>query len=217
MEYLIELLKDYKDEIEDILVADKQLAAEIQYDIKQFQQQQKQQQVQAEQTSPQFLSPQKRKILFSPKTTSPRAEMKNFSVPKVRTGLTPSRLSLSASTTPGQGLLSSPLQTSSSGPKLSPPFEGTLKSPVSNKENISPNSRRVSILPKPNIILFSPDKESTKPPKWHVELNPREVPLFNEEENEENNNLKRKQTEAELESPPKKKKVSSLQSRKKKK
>eukprot|EP01119_Soliformovum_irregulare_P025524 TRINITY_DN9493_c0_g1_i1.p1 TRINITY_DN9493_c0_g1~~TRINITY_DN9493_c0_g1_i1.p1 ORF type:complete len:1075 (-),score=286.46 TRINITY_DN9493_c0_g1_i1:69-3293(-) len=82
MEYLIDMMKDYKDEIEDILVADKQLATELQYDLKQWALKKKQQ----------LMSPMKnakRNPLLSPVSASPRPEIANFSVPKIRTGLTP--------------------------------------------------------------------------------------------------------------------------------
>ena len=43
MHFLCQLMKDYKDEIEDVLAADRQLMAEIEFDIKRFEQQQRQQ------------------------------------------------------------------------------------------------------------------------------------------------------------------------------
>jgi len=84
MEYLKELLKDFKDEVEDILVADRQLAKEIQYDIRQFTLQQKRIQ------SPSLKSPTRvpPNRVFSPRTSSPRPELANFSVPKLRSALT---------------------------------------------------------------------------------------------------------------------------------
>ena len=41
MSYLRELMKDYKNEVKDMLAADKQLAAEIEFDLKKWEEEQK--------------------------------------------------------------------------------------------------------------------------------------------------------------------------------
>ena len=41
MNYLRELMKDYKNEVKDMLAADKQLAAEIEFDLKRWEEEQK--------------------------------------------------------------------------------------------------------------------------------------------------------------------------------
>lgn len=88
MEYLKELLKDFKDEVNDILVADKQLAKEIQYDLRQLAAQTKTNAPGATTANTAVMSPQKKQQLMSPRTSSPRPELANFSVPRVRTSAT---------------------------------------------------------------------------------------------------------------------------------
>src|SRR5690554_4258927 len=101
--------------------------------------------------------------MFSPASSSPRAELANFSVPRIRTGTTPMK-----SVTPGRRL-SVISEQSKENASPGTPFKAPL--------NLSPTE-----LKKVDIVLPSPNVTRT-PTKWQVELRP--APLTFDEESDE--------------------------------
>ena len=79
MLYLCDVMKNYKNEVKDFLAADQQMATEIQYDLKRFEEQQQQQQQLPLATPPtqQPASPRRPPLTpraGSPKVTTPAAK-----------------------------------------------------------------------------------------------------------------------------------------------
>ena len=101
--------------------------------------------------------------MFSPTSSSPRAELANFSVPRIRTGTTPMK-----SVTPGRRLSVSE-QSKENSPAT--PFKAPL-----NRSSPTEIKKADIILPSPNI--------TRTPTKWKVELQP--TPLTFDDEIEEN-------------------------------
>ena len=58
MSCLKEVMKDYRSEVKDVLCADRQLANEIEFDLKRFEEQQKELDEQLKRPSPPHSSPQ---------------------------------------------------------------------------------------------------------------------------------------------------------------
>ncbi|XP_067654633.1 condensin-2 complex subunit D3-L-like isoform X2 [Haliotis asinina] len=72
MLYLRELMKDYKNEVKDILSADKQLATEIEYDLRIFEEQQAAAEKQRHENTPIQRIPIQGRLSMSPASVSPR-------------------------------------------------------------------------------------------------------------------------------------------------
>ncbi len=153
MEYLKELLKDFKDEVSDILVADNQLAKEIQYDMRRFNAPKQGPSPPSSSSSSSMMSPRK---MFSPKTASPRQEVANFSVPRLRPS-TP-RLSIAE--------ISRPLQEVANLPALGKTTDIVhLQSPEVQSKHTprkwQVDLERTSTVPSP--LSFEDDENETRP------------------------------------------------------
>lgn len=115
MAYLREVMRDFKEEVNDIMSADKQLANEIMFDLRKFEDEgrNRRESVMSLAGNPNFLSPQLR--VATPMSGSPLLPVNllltpgtpAFSPPRLRTGVTPaksaakpSRLSISTTVAP---------------------------------------------------------------------------------------------------------------------
>ncbi|XP_046375579.2 condensin-2 complex subunit D3-like isoform X1 [Haliotis rufescens] len=74
MLYLRELMKDYKNEVKDILSADKQLATEIEYDLRMFEEQQAAAEKRRHENTPVQRAPIQGRLSMSPASGSPRPD-----------------------------------------------------------------------------------------------------------------------------------------------
>jgi hypothetical protein len=149
----------------DILVADKQLANELEYDLRQYNAQQKKNAT-TTQAAPEASSPARRQSVAPQISASPRPELANFSVPRLRPttparatpAKTPMRAREGESETVG-----SPTQAVPQGSQAN---VGTRKYLFVNR--ISPGviaSRRADItLPSPGKELRTPQRQ------WRVDL-----------------------------------------------
>ena len=169
--FLRELLKDHKQHLQDIFARDRQLAAEIEYDLRQLQAQQTPRALQP-------LSPEARSTTpggaaapgsAAPGSGTPRRapsskaaasitsrvptpdRLKSFSVPKLRSER---RASIEGFGSRGSGQKALPPV-----PKLAPP------PPSETSENSAPD-----------VVMASPLKEAPPPRQWNVAPSPEKVP-----------------------------------------
>eukprot|EP00026_Physarum_polycephalum_P000676 Phypoly_transcript_00677.p1 GENE.Phypoly_transcript_00677~~Phypoly_transcript_00677.p1 ORF type:complete len:1381 (+),score=215.83 Phypoly_transcript_00677:207-4145(+) len=158
MMYLKELLKDFKSELQDIVVGDKQLAKELEYDLRMWEKKASTPTSMLSPTQTLFKArntprPDLSKTMFSPKArNTPRPDLAKFSVPKLRptpsASKTPLKIITSSSKTPMKG--DSPASTDS-------PY----KTPHKSNKSASPSNDK-------KLIAFTPDPSCQR--RWSIEL-----------------------------------------------
>mmetsp|Transcript_31409 Transcript_31409/g.61213 ORF Transcript_31409/g.61213 Transcript_31409/m.61213 type:complete len:1474 (+) Transcript_31409:38-4459(+) len=180
---LKELLSDYKTELEDVLAADRQLAAELQYDLRQFAQQQKARQKRDElrrlSITPQTgglaaFTPNKRSVAqrtpgrsafrggATPGAHTPAAP--NFGTPRLRSS---KKLSMAMSISPTPGSSNKPAMLISKTPAKTTSSSRKSKHAAADSEN-NMNSQNKGA----DVFLFSPEKPMPSPRSWKVNAGP---------------------------------------------
>jgi len=173
MQYLTDLMKDYKSEISEIMIADKQLAKELDYDLRQFNIEKSRKKrmslvglspAVARQGTPSVarlpMAASPSSAPFSPSTaqfTTPNG--KALPVPKLRSSIS------ATATTPNRSILSPVPSSSTTTPRrismipVPSPLPIRLLAPASS-----------STAPATDILLPSPFKEAPTPRVWGVKL-----------------------------------------------
>jgi len=161
MLYLKELLKDFKSELQDIVVGDKQLAKELEYDLRMWEK---------KGTTVTVVSPPPHQGMFSPKPrNTPRPDLAKFSVPKLRPSPSFNVMPKTPrSTTSSSSGSKTPFAKTPSGNVATPSFsrpspqnaESPYKTPIKKEKDHDDDGS--------NHIAFTP--ETNKLRRWSIEL-----------------------------------------------
>lgn len=129
MHFLRELMKDYKDEIQEILAEDRQLMAEIDFDIKRFEQQ--------ERTEAEFPTPRVDRTIPPPELVNPREDEQVRVQPNDRRSLANDR-TLKPSDKPVEtAIKSTSIPETTEQVVENIPVEGALTTPLETEEPIN--------------------------------------------------------------------------------
>ncbi|CAH1786833.1 unnamed protein product, partial [Owenia fusiformis] len=166
MLYLREMMKDYKNEVKDIMAADKQLAKEIEFDLRMFEEQQaeleRQRQPRSGSSTPQQVTPNQSPNPTKPKSPGLEKSPKDgATVPIVPPGIRSLGSPKSISNTPGRPMSMSTLAILNSARKAMEVAKQRTEGRTSPAAGGSPKATPKDVIASPRPTTRSPHRIST--------------------------------------------------------